>query len=118
MSLLSSSNHSPAATRIAWLLAAAKPVFSALRSRRTAGKSAASMSALPSLDALSTTMTSWSTAPGALERCEALAKEFARVPVDHDDRERRAGAAHLHRPRNAARAPAPSSQRCAQVSKL
>ncbi|MEK7276958.1 MAG: hypothetical protein AAB427_06385, partial [Chloroflexota bacterium] len=41
-----------------WLLAAVKPALRALAMRRTEGKSEATICALPSLEALSTTMIS------------------------------------------------------------
>jgi hypothetical protein len=52
--------YRPLLSRMAWLLLAAKPRFFELDSRRTRGKSSRSMPALPSADALSTTITSYS----------------------------------------------------------
>ena len=58
---LSSRNASPRAAAMPWLLAAAKPRLRSLAISRTAGKRSRSSAGLPSVEALSTTMTSCAT---------------------------------------------------------
>src|SRR5438093_845738 len=79
VSLLRSRNHRPRATFIAWLLARAKPTLSGLRMRRTDGKSAATMSALPSADALSTSSVSWATPRRCFWTDARLLRRISRV---------------------------------------
>ena len=58
---LSSSTYSPCDCRMAWLLAAEKPLLSAFCTKCTLGKRVCRYSTLPSVLALSTTHTSaWS----------------------------------------------------------
>ena len=92
------SSASPASA--AWLLARANPTFSAFRIKTTSGNSCATISAAPSVDALSTTMTSTIHALGSVkERRQARAQVIAAVPVGDADRDIRTGNSSANMPR-------------------
>ena len=86
-SLFSSSTCRPRLAAMPMLLAAAKPPFSGLRISRTAGKWRRTIGALPSVEALSTTIVSQARSPTVVgDRRQAVGEQLAGVVADDDDR--------------------------------
>ena len=87
VSLFNSRTNSDATARIPMLLAVAKPRFASSTMTRTPGHARA-LSALPSVDRLSTTTMACGVVGGVItERREAAHQMFTRVVADDDDGE-------------------------------